>query len=72
MNFKSIGWLRAWRGVRQGDQTVLLTGLALVAFQYLRGSRGKKELIFRKKVPVGSTVVVRHARRGAPRITISK
>jgi hypothetical protein len=72
MNLKSIGWMRAWRGIREGDQAVLLTGLGLLAFQYLRGSRQRKELIYRKKVPVGSTVVIRHAKRGEPRVEIHK
>jgi hypothetical protein len=72
MNLKSIGWLRTLRGVREGDQLVLFTGLALVAWQWLRDSGPKKELIYRKKVPVGSTVVIRHVHRGSPKITIQK
>ena len=72
MNLKSIGWARTIRGARQGDQVALLTGLGLVAFQYLRDTKQKKQLIYRKVVPLGSTLVVRHARRGDPRIEIRK
>mgnify|MGYP001203880215 CR=1 FL=1 len=72
MNLKSIGWMRTLRGVREGDQLILFTGLALVALQWLRNSGQKKELIYRKKVPVGSSVLIRHVHRGAPKITIQK
>jgi hypothetical protein len=72
MNLNAIGWARAIRGARDGDQSLLLTGLGLIFFQYLRTSKQKKQLIYRKVVPVGSTLVVRHARRGDPRIEIRK
>lgn len=72
MNLKAIGWMRTLRGAREGDQLILFTGLALVALQWLRNSGQKKELIYRKKVPVGSSVLIRHVHRGAPKITIQK
>ncbi len=72
MNLNFVGWQRAVRGLREGDQTLLLTGLALLAFQYLRGSRTRRRLVYRKKLPLGSTVVVRHARRGEPRLEIHR
>ena len=72
MNLNSIGWARAIRGAREGNQSLLLTGLGLIFFQYLRTGKQKKQLIYRKVVPVGSTIVVRHARRGDPRIEIRK
>jgi len=72
MNLNSIGWARTIRGAREGDQSLLLTGLGLIFFQYLRTSKQKKQLIYRKVLPVGSTIVVRHARRGDPRIEIRK
>lgn len=52
------------RGLREGNQAILLTGLGLVVLQSLRDSRGKRELVYRKKLPVGSAVVVRHERPG--------
>jgi len=70
MNLKLLGWQRAVKGVREGDQTLLLTGLGLLALQYLRGSRPRKQLLYRKKLPIGSTIVVRHSRRGAPKLEI--
>lgn len=72
MNLSAIGWNRAIRGARQGDQSLLLTGLGLILFQYLRNSKPKRQLIYRKRLPVGSTVVVRHGRRGEPRLEIHK
>ena len=72
MNLKLLGWQRAVRGLREGSQGVLFTGLALVAYQYLKEGRSRKRLIYRKTVPVGATVVVRHARRGDPRLEIRK
>lgn len=70
MNLRPIGWARALRGLREGNQPMLLTGLGLVLFQWLRSSKPSKELIYRKEIPLGSTVVVRHVRRGAPRVEI--
>lgn len=72
MNLSVLGWQRALRGVREGDQTLLLTGIALLAWQYLRRSRPRKQLLYRKQVPLGSTIVVRHARRGDPRLEIHR
>jgi hypothetical protein len=72
MNLKPLGWARTIRGAREGNQTLIMTGLGLIFFQYLRDSKQKKQLIYRKVVPLGSTIVVRHARRGEPRIEIKK
>lgn len=65
MNLRPIGMARALRGLREGNQAVLLTGLALILFERLRSNRGKRELIYRKKLPIGSTLVVRHAGPGS-------
>lgn len=70
MNLSLLGWRRAVKGLRDGDQTLLLTGIGLLALQYLRSSRPRKQLLYRKKLPIGSTIVVRHARRGAPKLEI--
>ncbi|HLT95257.1 MAG TPA: hypothetical protein VK070_00570 [Acidimicrobiia bacterium] len=72
MNLKTLGWARTLRGLREGNQAVLLTGLALILFQKARSSKDQRELIYRKKLPVGSTIVVRHARRGEPKIQIRR
>lgn len=70
MNLRPIGWARTLRGLREGSQPMMLSGLALVFFQWLRSSKPREELIYRKEIPLGSTVVVRHARRGMPKLEI--
>lgn len=70
MNLRGFGWTRALRGLREGNQAVLLTGLALVLLQRMRGSRRERQLVYRKRLPVGSTLVVRHAQKGGPRVEI--
>jgi hypothetical protein len=72
MNFKTIGWLRALRGLREGDQMVLITGMALIALQWLRAGRSSRTLVYRKKMPVGSTLVIRHADRSSTRLDTSR
>lgn len=72
MNLRGFGWARALRGLRDGNQAVFLTGLALILFQRMWGSRGDRQLVYRKKLPVGSTVVVRHARKGGPGVEIKR
>jgi len=55
------GVARAFRGARTGDQQALLTGAALAAFGlWRRSSSKKKELLYRKTVPMGSSLVVRY------------
>lgn len=72
MNLRGFGWTRALRGLREGNQAVLLTGLALILFQRIWGSRGERKLVYRKRLPVGSTLVVRHARKGGPRVEVGQ
>lgn len=60
MNLRPFGMVRVLRGLREGSQSALLTGLALIALQKMRDSRGKRELVYRKSLPVGSAVVIRH------------
>lgn len=62
MNLKLIGWQRSVRGFREGNRSMLLGGLAMLAFHYLRSSRPRRELIYRRKVPVGTEIVIRHRR----------
>lgn len=55
------GVARAFRGVRSGDQQVLLTGAALAALGlWHRSNKKKKELLYRKTVREGSSIVVRY------------
>ncbi|HEX7097806.1 MAG TPA: hypothetical protein VF377_01090 [Acidimicrobiia bacterium] len=70
MNLKALGWARTLRGLREGNQTILLTGLGLIALQMLRNSKEKRQLVYRKALPVGSAIVIRHAKPGTPRLRL--
>lgn len=70
MNLRPFGMLRVVRGLRQGNQAAVLTGLALILFQKMRDDRGKRELVYRKVVPVGSAIVIRHQRPGEEKVGI--
>lgn len=72
MNLRPFGMVRVLRGLREGSQGMLLTGLALVALQKVRDSRGKRELVYRKKLPVGSAVVIRHQRPGEHKVEVRR
>ncbi|CAN5808465.1 hypothetical protein BH23ACT5_BH23ACT5_07980 [soil metagenome] len=72
MNLKTIGWARAIQGLRDGNQSLLVSGLALLLIQRLRSSRPKRELIYRKTIPLGSTIVVRHTAGGQTKLDIHK
>jgi hypothetical protein len=68
-----LGTQRLFRGLRQGDQRALLAGAAMLAFGWLRKTGApKKELIYRKEVPVGSTVVIRHRKGDMPQLEITE
>lgn len=71
MNWRTLGWARLLQGLREGNQQVLLTGFALLAWERLR-SKPKRKLLYRKTLPIGSSVVVRHTKRGHPRLEIDK
>jgi hypothetical protein len=66
------GLTRGLRGLRTGDQRDLYVGLGLVAVAYLQRTAPKKKLIYRKTVREGSAIVVRHTRRGEPRLEVVK
>ncbi|MGH8926556.1 MAG: hypothetical protein ACRDWA_18320 [Acidimicrobiia bacterium] len=56
------------RGLRTGDRNSLLSGAALLAFALWRRSRKKKptrELLVRKTIKPGETLVIRGARANA-------
>lgn len=66
------GVVRTLRGLRSGDQRELYIGLALAAFAYLQRTAPSKRLIYRKRVPEGSAIVVYNRRRGDPKIEVVK
>jgi hypothetical protein len=61
---------RTLRGLRTGDQRELYTGLSLAALAYVRRTRPRRRLLYRKSLPEGSAVVIHHKRRGDPRIEV--
>lgn len=71
-NLGAIGFQRALRGLRQGDQRELYYGLSLWAIAYLRRTATRKTLIYRKSVPEGSSIVIHHKRIGDPKIEVVK
>jgi hypothetical protein len=61
---------RTLRGLRTGDQRELYTGLSLAALAYMRRTRPRRRLLYRRRLPEGSAVVIHHKRRGDPRIQV--
>jgi hypothetical protein len=61
---KTAAVTRVLRGLREGDQQALLTGAALFAYNAWRNRGPERELIARREVPLGSTVVIRHGKKG--------
>ena len=63
---------RTLRGLRTGDQRELYSGLSLAALVYLRATRPRRRLVFSKKLPEGSALVIHHRRSGDPKIEVIK
>ena len=61
---------RTLRGLRTGDQRQLYTGLSLAALAYMRRSRPRRRLLYRKSLPEGSALLIHHRRRGDPKIEV--
>lgn len=62
------GFNRALRGLRTGDRNSLLSGAALLAFALWQRNRKKqptRELLVRKSIRPGETLVIRGARANA-------
>ena len=62
----AAGSRRTLTGLRTGDRTELILGLALLGFTYMRRTSPKKELIYRKELAPGAHVTVRNAKPGTP------
>jgi hypothetical protein len=71
---KAAGAQRLWNGLRTGDQRALLLGAGLYAVAWLRANKGpKKELLYRKTIPEGSSFVIRTGKQGElPEIDVVK
>lgn len=63
---------RTFRGLRTGDQRQLYSGLGLAALLYLKSTRPRRRLLFRKTLPEGSALVIYHKRWGDPKIEVIK
>ncbi|HEY4606352.1 MAG TPA: hypothetical protein VIH55_01795 [Acidimicrobiia bacterium] len=63
---------RTLRGLRTGDQRELFIGLGLAALTYLSRTKPRRRLIYRRRVPAGSALVIHHRRRGDPKIQVIK
>ena len=71
-DMRAAGVARTLRGLRNGDQQDLYTGLGLAALAYLTSTRPRRLLIYRKRVPEGSALVIHHRRRRDPKIEVIK
>jgi hypothetical protein len=71
-DLRSAGVGRVWRGMRQGDRRELYLGVAMAAVALLRQNQGQKELIFRKKLPEGTALVIHNRKKGDPKIEVIK
>jgi hypothetical protein len=71
-DMRAAGVERTLRGLRSGDQRELYTGLGLAALAYLSNASPRRQLIYRKRIPEGSAIVVHHRRRGDPKIEVIK
>jgi hypothetical protein len=71
----SSGFNRALRGLRTGDRNSLLSGAALLALALWQRNRKKKptrELLVRKAIRPGETLVIRGARANSRSLDIDR
>ncbi|MEX0864397.1 MAG: hypothetical protein WD269_05920 [Acidimicrobiia bacterium] len=71
-DFGREGRRRTLRGLRESDHRQLYLGLALTGLNYLRRTRPRKQLLYRKSLPKGTALVIHHQRSGEPRLQIIK
>jgi hypothetical protein len=69
-DLKTAGYGRVLRGLRRGDRRDLYLGVALALISLMRQKSTDKELIFRKKLPEGSALVIHHKKKGDPKIEV--
>lgn len=69
-DLKTAGYGRVWRGLRRGDRRDLYLGVTLALISLMRQKSTDKELIFRKKLPEGSALVIHHKKKGDPKIKV--
>lgn len=66
------GYRRSWKGLREGDYRELSIGLVLATLAYLQKTAPRKQLLYRKVVPIGSAIVIHNKKRGRPKLEIRK
>jgi hypothetical protein len=71
-DIRGEGRRRALRGLREGDDRQLYLGLALLGLQYLRNTKPRRKLIYRKVLPEGTALVIHHRKSNVPRLEIIK
>lgn len=72
-DIRAAGAVRVWRGIRRGDRNEMYMGAALAAYSWYRSRNGGgRELIYRKKLPEGTALMIHNRKRGAPRIEVVK
>lgn len=71
---KAMGIHRLWNGIRTGNQRTLLLGAGMFAISWLRSNSGpKKELLYSKTIPDGSSFVVRSGKAGQlPKVVVTR
>lgn len=71
----TTGFNRALRGLRTGDRNSLLSGAALLAIALWQRNRKRKptrELLVRKALKPGETIVIRGARANARSLDLER
>ena len=71
-NWGRAGLDRTLSGLRRGNQRDLYLGLGLAALSLARRTAPRKQLLYSKKVPAGSAIVIHHRRTGDPKIEVIK
>ncbi|MGF1617356.1 MAG: hypothetical protein ACFCU2_06045, partial [Acidimicrobiia bacterium] len=66
-DLKTAGYARVWRGLRVGDRRDLYLGVTLALISVLRQNSGGKDLIFRKRLPEVTALVIHHKKKGDPK-----
>jgi hypothetical protein len=72
VNPLSEGLARGLRGVRTGDQRSLYTGAFLLAYGLWKRNRGKRELIYQRKLSPGEAILVRTSRGEGHQLVIGE
>ncbi len=70
MNWRQLAVTQGLRAMRTGSRGQLLLAVIMFLLGLRNRNKGKKELLYRKSVPVGSSIVVRHNPGGEQRLDV--